>query len=257
MAKYRTIDVLVGLRSKYLQVQKNLDILGLITNVSADRSLLRARYAAINPHDMSGKPEIVCTFEDNTRTLKGKINYLRKYVFGTYRWGLDSDHLVRDEKGNFVLSSSPDRVEKPRHKAVIGPDWQEDVNNLINEIVTSSLYNPENQKDLTSDDLEFIVRLVDGFDLFSRTGDYRLSYHEHNDTLYVRGDGELIRSTRDALENHLFDESKLTPFQKDVIAESGVQGKKLYITTDGPALERVTFSISDDENSILILKKSN
>ncbi len=256
MTKYRTIDVLMGLRSEYVKLQGKLEVLGLLTDISADRSVSRARYSVVRPHDMSDKPEIVCVYDDNPRTLRGKINYLRKYVFGTYIWGIDDDYPMRDKKGNIVLSGSQYKIEKSKHRAVVNQDMQDIFGNLFDEILSSSIYRYENQNDLTSDDLKLIARLADGFALFSRSGDYRLDYSEHSDCLHVRGDGELVRATKDALENHMFDGIKLTEYEKELMASSGSVGKKLYVTSYGPALERTTFDISEDENSILLIKKN-
>ena len=245
---YKASDVLFGLRQEYIKVQKKLELLKLMTDISFDKQIIDIDYYVHLCRELDIKPEIVCFFEQNPDTLKGFIEHVKKDVLKTYIYGGNRAKLSTDENGNFNLLHND-------YQAYIPELHTEQFKKTVEEIINSKLFDSGNKRNILTEN-EMTNISIDGSSMRLHIPKYNtIEYCADKDSLFFRCDQLIDNNFIERNLNLLIDSDELGFCQQQLIDESGVEDKKIYIENDGTLSDNAVFRIDEGEKSIRLVKK--
>jgi hypothetical protein len=263
--KYKASDILFGLRQEYVELAKKLNSMSELTDVSMNRHLTSVRYRVI-PSEMSEQlhrvlfedkpaeePRILSDLIRNPKTIFGLISRIEEKLTGNYSFYYWCSSVKKDESGRYIITRDGKTPTEGKYKAVIPAENQEAFGRFVDELLSSPMYSVENLERLKSDDEKSVILLHYFPHLIGEEG-FDFKFSDSYEEASSHGEGELI-TTISKMFNAEFDGDSLTEYQKDLIAQSGVQGKKIYFAAERPVLERAIFSIEEDEKDIVLVKK--
>ncbi len=259
MSKYELKDVILGLRTEYIQLQEMLDEIRDMVELPDSRDSL----------------DFQCYRDAKTKVTDLKLVIYRKQsAIMKILQSIGKNVINTDLEKRYPLHKLPNGGE---HGLVIGdtkniiiPENPNDLFYEADRILSSKIVNDTPSKVVIKSETDKVATRKEvsvypfGINVhcWEKTGSYSstpsefLGYHMDGDVLNYTGyrDLAMTPSLEDLLHVQI-PESGLTHFQKEVIDKSGVQNKELFVEHELYLEDTTYYNIEDLGNEIVLKRK--
>lgn len=254
---YKSSEIIFGSREKLLELQRKLHLLKELTDISDCKEIKDIYYYCIKEDKLD--PRIRCVFEQNPRTLRGIIDFLKKDILTTYVYGGNISDVVVDGNGKYKLSDNTRRFV-----ASIKDENQQKYKEIVEELINSKFYKnftfgsfeEEDTSNVIQQDTDEIcvIRYIEPKPMMLSS--CLLIYTPSSDIITVLADKnvEINQETISLMFDVGIDARLLSDYQKSLIDNTKSSTKPIFFDGQINAKKRVDLSI-DEHNDSIILRK--